>query len=536
MDDLPLIDQLPAAADDLIALATLSHADRTGDLGADWWRIVRESYEGTGGFMASVRAATTGTSQPGDYDRGGSLGGRRRTYLTAFTRESGDAFTRRADRSAYENHVAPVVDIYAGHMDRRPPQRTAPEDVAVWWRDIDGEGHAVDGWMSAQRLRAQLVGWRAVLVDRPLDPDPTRPTGETVARALEPEEIRDWQVGADGALDWIRLVSEWRERDAAGGADVEVTELSVWTRSEWARVRLETHNGVVSVVERVGGTHPCGHVPVAVLRWQESLKPRALYGLSQVQGVVPLVLRLFNTLSEYDHHLANANFATLCVQTSNANIFSEIKLGVTNGLQYEPGAAQPGFIAPPSDVAVQYALRAEQLVRAIYTAAKVQRPGGEAQAGDAASGVAMAYEFAQTDAALQGFARRCAAFELALVSLYDAWKGADGATRAATSVVYPTRFDARGIQDDLTAFFAVLDDKVRAQFPAAVWREARKRIAALVLPEATDDVRAEIDAGIAAMFDADTAAAATAAVTDDIDTAINDLPTDDGTAPAAPAP
>jgi hypothetical protein len=185
---------------------------------------------------------------------------------------------------------------------------------------------------------------------------------------------------------------------------------------------------------------------------------------------------------------------------------------------------------------VQYALRAEQLVRAIYTAAKVQRPGGEAQAGDAASGVAMAYEFAQTDAALQGFARRCAAFELELVSLYDAWKGADGATRAATEVVYPTRFDARGIQDDLTAFFAVLDDKVRAQFPAAVWREARKRIAALVLPEATDDVRAEIDAGIAAMFDADTAAAATAAVTDDIDTAINDLPTDDGTAPAAPAP
>lgn len=534
MDELPLIDRLPVKADDIVALSRHGHADRDGDLGCDWWAIVRDSYEGTGGFMASVRAATTGMSQPGDYESGGSLGGRRRTYLTAFTRESGDAFTRRADRSAYENHIAPVVDIYLGHMDRRPPQRTAPEDVVAWWRDIDGEGHMVDGWMSAQRLRAQLVGWRAVLVDRPLDPDATSATGETVARALEPEEIRDWQVGADGALDWIRLASEWHERDAAGGTDVKVIELSTWTRAEWARVRMEERDGQWSVVERVGGEHPCGRVPVAVLRWQETLTPRALYGLSQVQGVVPLVLRLFNTLSEYDHHLANANFATLVINSDSPGIFSELKLGTTNGIRYEGGMAAPSFIAPPSDVAVQYALRAEQLVRAIYTAAKVQRPGGEAQSGDAASGVAMAYEFAQTDAALQGFARRCAAFELELVSLYDAWKGADGATRAATTVVYPTRFDARGIQDDLTAFFAVLDEKVRSQFPPAVWREARLRIAALVLPEASDAVRAEIDAGIGAMFAADTASTATAAIVDDIDAAINGLPADD-TAPAASA-
>lgn len=515
-----LRDVLPTQPRELRELLLTEHDDRKGQLGCAWWRILRDAYEGTGAFLRSVEAVSTALGGAGNVEGGRySLARRRETYLKPFRRESAESFTARAERSVYTNHVAPVIDVYHGHLVRRRPERASTSDaVTLWWQDVDGRGHDIGEWVAGVALRAQLNGWCAVLVDRPDTADAS--AARTTATTLDPAEVRDWQVGTDGALDWVRLVSSWCERDPATGEDVEYIEASIWTRTEWARVRMVEDEGEQwAEVGRWGAPHSLGRVPVAVLRWQEQLDPRALYGLSQVQGVVPLALALFNNESELTDHLANANFALLAVQSDDHDALANLAIGTNNGIRYGTNEAAPSFVSPGADVAMQYSLRSEQLRAAIYTAAKMEPPGARPDGGDAASGIARAYDFSQTDAGLQTFARQLTRFEFDLVDLVAAWSAAgsgDAVKRArdATKITYPQRYDAAGIRDDLGAMFAVLDDKVRAQMPPAVVREARLGIARGLLPEATPAVEAEYTAEAAAMYERDAAALAEAPAVD----------------------
>lgn len=504
-----LRDRLPSDAGDLHALLLTEHADRAGQLGEAWWRVVRDAYEGTGGFMRSVAAASTSIGGASNTETGrGALP--RGTYLTPFRRESVEAFTARANRSAYTNHVAPVIDVYHGHLVRRRAERvSAIAAINAWWADADGRGHDVGEWVAVVALRAQLIGWCAVLIDRP-DTEDTSAV-RTTATALDPGELRDWHMGLDGRLEWCRIVSQWCERDPATGEDVEYLEATIWTRTEWARVRMvEGEREQWSEVERTGAVHSLGRVPIAVLRWQEQVRPRSLYGLSQVQGVVPLALALYANESELTDHLSNANFALLAVN-GEPDALTNLAIGTNNGMTYPVGTNPPAFISPGADVAMQYALRAEQLRAAIYTAAKMEPPGAKADGGDAASGIARAYDFSQTDAGLQTFARQLTRFEHECVAIVAAWSAPANATPVAvaalvaaatdaTTITYPTRFDAAGIRDDLGAMFAALDDKVRAQMPPAVVREARLGIARGLFPEVAPSVEAEYAAEIATMY------------------------------------
>jgi hypothetical protein len=170
-------------------------------------------------------------------------------------------------------------------------------------------------------------------------------------------------------------------------------------------------------------------------------------------------------------------------------------------------------VSPDASVALQYALNGERLTSAIYTAAKIEKPGAAPAGGDAASGIAKAYDFSQTDAGLQTFARQLTRFEYAIVSLVAAWDSLGDASKvaaatAATTITYPVRFDAAGIQSDLGAQFAVLADTMRSQLPPALVREARLAVARGILPEASPAVEAEIAAEVAAMYARDTAALA----------------------------
>ena len=506
-----LVDALPAEAKALHAFVMREHDDRAGQLGRAWWAILCDGYQGTGGFMRNVDAVATRDGGPGSADvpRGRS----RSTYLTPFRRESPEAFGARADRSAYQNHLAPVVDVYHGHFTRQRPKRESA-DVATlaWWKDVDGAGHDADEWMDGVTLRAQLHGWCAVLLDRDREADGPARTRATV---LDPGELRDWQIGHDKRLDWARVVSEWRERDPATGAEARLVEASIWTRTEWARVRLEYAEGEWSVVARDGARHDLGRVPLAVLRWKSQLDGRALYGLSQVQGVLPLTLALFNNESEYTDHLAGANFALLAIQSDDPAALNNLVVGANGGIRYGEREAAPQFVAPDASVALQYALRSESLTAAIYTAAKMEKPGVAPTGGDVASGVAKGYEFSQTDSALADFARACEAFEFELVAIEAGWRALGdaaqvAATVATTSIAYPKRFDAARIQSDLGVQFAILDDKVRAQFPPEVVRQARLMLARGLYPEASPAVEAAITAEIDAMYARDVAAMGTA--------------------------
>lgn len=529
-----LADRLRAQSSNVEKLEKLLRArsdEASGDFGPAWWRLVRDAYEGTGGFRDAVHAATRGDREgPGSYERGrgGSrnLSRVRASYLAQFSRENDEEFQRRVRSSTYLNLVAPVVDIYHGHVTHRAPKRsTESAAVRAWWDAADGAGRSVDEWIALGAQRAQLFGWCAAVLDRP-EGDHARGTVATRATWLDPEEVIDWSHAPDGSLEWIRLCSEREECDPVTGAERERHEYTIWTRTEWARVVIvEEGEGAAercSVESITGAVHGLGRVPVAVLRWRPRLDTCAFYGISQVSDVVPLALALFNTESQLTHHLANAVFSILAVQTDRPEAMADLKLGTNNGIAYPTGASAPSFIAPPESVSMQLQVRADQIIDAIYHAAKVERPKSSATGGDVASGIARSYDFQQTESALQGFVRNLVAFEYecaAIVALWDAapvtdMVGAVSSALGTTSVEYPTRFDVRGLQDELGAQFAVLADQVRTQLPPAAVKHARMTIALGLNPQATSAEEQTIRDECDAMYQRDAAALTAAPVAD----------------------
>lgn len=535
---MPLLDSLSAASgtpEDLRAALSRRHEAHEGDFGRDWWALVREAYEHGGAFRAALSSPDTVRGEA-SYTTGQRAVGRK-TYLRRFPREHQDTFARRADSSTYENHVAPVVDVYGGHLTRRAPERASTvKAVEEWWAHADPSGADVQTFVEAGLQRAQLFGWVACLFDRPQG-EHTRGEVRTSATWLEPEEVLDWQYGADGALDWIRLGSERCERDPITGASTDVYEYTIWTRAEWARVTFRKTGETLTADTPTGAEHGLGRVPVAVLRWQKSLTP-GLFGLSLVNDVVPLVVAHFNRHSELTHHLRSAVFAILCIESDDPDAFKNLLVGTNNGIRYEKGTTTPSMIGPPADVAASLASECDRLIAAIYNAAKLERPRASATGGDVASGVARAYDFAATEAALMGAVANLTTWEYeaaAIVTLWDAAPTTDGARVAAeavlaTTVKYPESFDAAGLSRDLASAFDALDPTRVEQMLPSMRRAARTRLALSLSPDATPDEKAAIAAEALALYTAERAAldaAAKLSLPDDPDPAVSGGTTND---------
>lgn len=492
-------------------LVEREHEDLSGPFGCSWWELVRTSYEHGEGFRASLTPDDT-TQGEASYATSPALRSRT-SYLRRFPREHIDTYNRRIASSTYENHVAPIVDVYNGHLTRRPPQRsTTVAAVSAWWERADAAGRDVQTFVEDGLKRAQLYGWSACLFDRPAG-EFARAEVSTVGQWLEPEEVLDWQHGRDGALDWVRLGTERCEREPVTGAKAEVYDYTIWTRTEWARVVLREAGERYTVDLVDGAEHGLGRVPIAVLYWQRPLS-RCLYGISQVNDVVPLNLALFNRRSELTHHLRSAVFALLCVNSDDDKVFQSLKVGTNNGLRYAVGTDAPSFIAPPADVAATLANECDGLKSSIYEAAKIERPRASASGGDVASGVARAYDFAATEAALLSAVTNLTTWEYeaaAIVALWDAAPVADAGavvtrTTAETTIAYPASFDAAGLARDLGAALDALDPTRVEQMLPSTRRTARVRLARALAPDATPDEAKAIEDEADTLYRAELAA------------------------------
>ena len=472
----------------VVALLRARHEDYTGDLGRDWWKLVRDAYEGSGGFRTAVRYAGQTWWGEGSYELGrlpvpqADLAA---SYLARYPRERVDQFARRVVVSTYTNFVAPVVEEYAGHFWRRQPQReTTDPEVTRFWADADGQGTGIDDWMAHGTHHAQLYGWAAALVDREAG-DGVAPAGTvaTYARWLEPEELADWQLAADGTFEWARLVATTEERDPFSGERTVRETYTTWTRDEFWRVDLVQQDGTWSVEQDHGRVdHSLGRVPLAVLYWRAPASAATLYGGSQVDGIASTSVELFNLRSELREWERGQNFAVFYVQSQDRDALNTIKLGVHNGIVVEPGMVPPGFAAPPAETGLHLMARIAGCVESIFDESNLERPN--AVQTRQASGVARSYTFSKAGAVLQRLARHCEAFEADLLGLVALWADEDpAALRDASRIAYPESFDLDDLQTTLETQLTALANA--DGLTPEVLRAARLRIGRALNPQAT---------------------------------------------------
>lgn len=474
-----------------------THPDYSGVFGTRWWKLLRDAYEGAGGFRTSTVLAGT-HNQFGDEDYEGrvlpTIVGD--SYLVRYPRERLASYYRRQCIASFPNFVRPVLSEYNGLLWKRPPQRFSESpSVQRFYASTP-----MDAWMQDGTRGAQLFGWRACLVDRPETFTPgTVPT--TVARWLEPEEVMDWELDANGDFEWVKLGTTFSTRDRFTGECTSTgVTYTIWDANTWQRVVVTTPAGEEPVVEVYPPVpHPVGRVPVEILYWGRPIKPHSLYGISHVDGVTSTNLDLFNVLSEQREFERSQVFGILCIQSANPDVLTKIKLGTNNGLVVEPGMGFPQFVSPNPSVGDHYAKRVEALISRIYEEANLERPAGSPSTSP--SGIAQAWRFQSTRAMLVQASHNLTAFELGVADLVARWAG-EGDPR--TKVTYPVDFDVDDLSSSLTNQFLALEKANLLKSPE-VSRHARTVIGRTLNPGQTPEEEARMVAEVEAAYEAESA-------------------------------
>lgn len=434
------------------------------------------------------------------------------SYLVQFHRESPEKYRSRIRIAHYPGYVRTVTDLKLSFLLRRPFSRTGDGPWADWYEDTDGASTTWDEALPQIVLRAATLGWCPCLIDAPRSGAEGGSISVAQARdagilprliPLFPANLRDWQTNAAGELEWAKVRTDHVERDSWRDAPSCVETYTIWTRETWSRYRVRPGNGGDTVEQNPDEQdvpHGWGRVPIAILRHTPS-PDDSVRGLPMHSDVAVEAWRLFNLISERDEHVRGQVFSILTMAANFAQggltdpsapkDGSKQPIGSGNVLQYHHAWPPPAFIAPPASVAATLAEAILASITELYRLARVEFARGVASA---TSGVARAYEFAQTGRALADFAGQIARWHEDVLDLTGMTLGVSGEARAGARVTPPDDFDVQDLAGRIEQATAALAIKLG---PAAE-REIKSRLVDTLLPNLDPEKREDIDQDLAA--------------------------------------
>jgi hypothetical protein len=370
--------------------------------------------------------------------------------------ENSRDFVRRLERATLLNYVRPICDTYANYLFRPAWKVELPPGVGFLARDADRRGTPLLDFAKSLLPIAAAVGFAPIGVDEPAvtaDEVP-RNLAERAAMGvrpylyfIDPLDLRDWDVDADGTLT-MALVRErsWRRR--AGGEEKEgATIYRLWTAERC--VMLDERGTELGEVANRAGV-----VPIVALKFRDVGDPIIGQGLGQdLEPIQAHILNLSSLLSEV---FFRQTFSQLVAEGS-AEEYGEngdiARLGTASIFLYPEGRKPPGYISPDAS---QARLLMEQIDRAIdeiYRLANLSR--GSVRDGAKQSGISKAYDFLDTNQALSDVARNTAGAMTAACRLAARWLG-DAATDEI-AISQPADFGVVDLDGDVTRLRSLVE-------------------------------------------------------------------------------
>jgi hypothetical protein len=249
----------------------------------------------------------------------------------------------------------------------------------------------------------------------------------------------------------------------------------------WYKDRWELYDDEANLVD--SGEHNLGRIPMIILR----NKKRAggdIQGISDVANVSILNKQLYNLCSELDELLSKATFPLLTYPTERAGDVEGITLGVDKILTFDPtGQHRPEYLSPQSTSMDVYEKRIDKIIEEIFRIASLKFQGGVSP-----SGVAMTYEFENTQQIIKGKSKNLEDAEKEIVSVLLLWEGEDS-EKDDTTIEYASDFNFSNLQVDLH----VALDAVMLQVSDTFNKEYKKMMTRKLLPNLTKDKQETID-------------------------------------------
>lgn len=444
------------------------------------FRLLLDAYEGAGGFLTGE-------------------------YLWQYSNEKGDSFRQRQEMARYHNYVRALVNIYVRHVFRAGVTREAKAlpELEAFWKNVDGAGTPIDGFMKRGAKLALAVGHAGALVDKEPVPatGPSRADdkGKVVASWFEASRIVDWHQRA-GELVAVKL------REAAPRTsileeipDADNCQYLLWQTDAWARFDADGE-----LVNASGGEfHTIGAVPLAMVRPDPSAEHPFLGHALAGNGNV--FRALFNRCSEEDQVLRDQAFSLLVVsvdpdkgdvQKAKEQIGTDV--GTTSAIVV---AGDVDYKTPSMEVPKTLREAIEFLIKEIYRMAHVRF---ERDSLDAESGDAMRLQFTELNEMLANLAQELESAERQIAKFHYLWTHPGDRValeqafeEANVTIAYGREFFVEDLLVELEKWAKAIAMDMGLEFE----HYAKKRVLGQLAPdlpsELKDKIHKEIDGQIA---------------------------------------
>lgn len=441
------------------------------------------------------------------------------------------AITRAASRAAHEKLQAEKEQQREEQNEQRtkgakvlPFRRPAASGTGgssaaeweAWQKDVDRRRTPIDRFMVDAERWALVFGHAFVLMDLPSTKNKPRNEEERKQMALRPyaslyfpTEAINWDLDEDLRLEWIRF----REPTSGGsnpfGPDkapqyggarlvtsadqdpnrrassalyreqvVNDVQYRTFTRKGWYLHEIKG-NQVFTVDE---GVYPAGfnQVPVVPIYNRRSSR-YPFVGVSLLSDIARLNIEILNidSLIQEGVYQQTLNILTMGKQQGNQK---EITLSEQNVLEY---TGQPPYFLSPSTAPISF--MEDRIQRMREEISRIAKLGGGLglEPRGSQSGIALAYEFNETNAVLAEKANEIEMGETAMHEAWFKWMGAEW----QGIVDYPNEFSVQSFQEEID-LVTKAGDAMRS--PTAR-KEMEKRALKKILHNVNDEIRDQIE-------------------------------------------
>ena len=460
-------------------------------------------------------------------------------YVHRHQRESIDSRRDRARRLVYRNFCAPVIDLYAHYIFSKQVarklgeisirikrqaggQRTPPEGIprgsldeewSLWLHNVDRHGSTMTRFMSDMCRYAQVFGHVFVVVDFPIaqqqfqsDQDRQKAQAQPYLSYYFPTDAPDWSMDEHGELNWIRFrepieddldpfaVKETHKRrqQVLGRADIRFRhphQISnyrdtwnnlryiTWTRTHW--YVHEIQEGRSSLTR--SGRHNMGIVPVILVYNRETAR-NDFIGQSLISDIADLNQSIMNLDSLIDESIYQSVLSIL-VMGRQQDTRQSVTLSAKKVLEYD-GDRPPFFISPST---APLSFMEDRITRFSESINRLAKLGGGLglQPRSVPSGVALSFEFNETNSVLSERADQLEAAEYKIHTLWYYWLGGE----FHGTIDYPDDFEVKSFNEELNLLTAG-QGVIRS---GTYQREMEKRVAARILKSENEDIREQVN-------------------------------------------
>lgn len=415
-------------------------------------------------------------------------------YIHRHLRESDVMFEQRVKRGYYYNYVSAIVDLFISYLFHSPIVRDfgkSPDLFNYLMDDCDLAGTSYSDFMVLAATQAQINGHVGILVDAPKVTTPFQNEADRKAAKHRPylslihaTQIQDWELDRFGNFEWIKIeFKKPQERTFTQTVEEDVRYFLIWSKTEWQEWRVEDENPIL--LDK--GTHDLGCVPIVIMR-NERLPRHPWFGLSAIRDISDINIAILNWASMGDEEIFERCLNILTMERDEGDAAAE--MSHHNVLEYASGSHPPAYLIPgttPLDMVGAWIDRAKD---EIYRIAKLGGSVGLQGTRSAASGIAYAFEFNETN---QSLSKKAASTEHAeqqimkLISLWQNSKEFDG------RITYPREFGVEDYLSDLNILMAGRNTLTSETAIKELEKKVTNKIFSLEDPELRQKIAKEID-------------------------------------------